>query len=132
MQKNEHEIKDDDQDGEHETNANLICRFYRKDFPDEGELVVTEVSHINESGGYVDLLEYNRLEGLILPTEVTTKRVKSVKKLLKIGKKEIMCIIRVDKEKKYIDLSKKKVKVEEAEEKEKFYKKSKLVHNILK
>ena len=43
-----------------------------------------------------------------------------------------MMIIRVDKEKRYIDLSKKKVQPEESEQKEKFYKKSKMVHNIMK
>jgi translation initiation factor 2 subunit 1 len=49
------------------------------------------------------------MEGMILSTEVTRKRVKSVKKLIKVGKQEIMAVIRVDKEKRYIDLSKKQV-----------------------
>ena len=43
-----------------------------------------------------------------------------------------MMVIRVDKEKRYIDLSKKKVKPEESEQKEKYFKKSKMVHNIMK
>lgn len=41
-------------------------------------------------------------------------------------------VIRVDKDKKYIDLSKKKVNPEEASQAEKFYKKAKMVHNIMK
>jgi translation initiation factor 2 subunit 1 len=49
------------------------------------------------------------MEGMILSTEVTRKRVKSVKKLIKVGKQEVMSVIRVDKEKRYIDLSKKQV-----------------------
>ena len=41
-------------------------------------------------------------------------------------------VTRVDKDKGYIDLSKKKVNQEEALECEKRFKKSKIVHNILK
>lgn len=41
-------------------------------------------------------------------------------------------VIRLDQEKRYIDLSKKKVKHEDALEKEKYYKKAKMVHNIMK
>ena len=50
----------------------------------------------------------------MLSTEVTKKRVKSVTKFIKIGRIETMMVIRVDKDKKYIDLSKKKVNPEEA------------------
>ena len=41
-------------------------------------------------------------------------------------------VIRVDKEKRYIDLSKKQVQPLEVAVTEKFYKKAKMVHNILK
>jgi translation initiation factor 2 subunit 1 len=69
---------------------------------------------VTENGAYVILLEYENMEGLILSTEVTRKRVKSVKKFLKVGKQETMMVIRVDREKRYIDLSKKQVQPEEA------------------
>lgn len=78
------------------------------------------------------LLEYEKMEGLILTTEVTKKRVKLVNKFLKIGKQETMVVIRVDKDKRYIDLSKKKVQPEEAVQCEKHFKKAKMVHIILK
>ena len=61
------------------------------------------------------------MEGLILSTEVTRKRVKSVNKFIKIGRMETMMVIRVDKEKRYIDLAKKKVQPEEANRAEKFF-----------
>lgn len=72
------------------------------------------------------------MEGLILSTEVTNKRVRLVNKFLKMGKKETMMVLRVDRDKRYIDLSKKKVQSTDAFNAEKFYKKAKMVHNILK
>ena len=70
-----------------------------------------------DNSAYVKLLEYDNIEGLILSTEVTKKRVKSVKKyidilvmvirFMKVGKVEVMMVIRVDKDRRYIDLSKK-------------------------
>jgi len=50
---------------------------------------------------------------------------------MKIGKIEPMMVIRVDKEKRYIDLSKKKVLVADATSTEIIFKKAKMVHNIL-
>lgn len=64
---------------------------------------------VHENGADVILLEYENMEGLILSTEVTNKRVRLVSKLLRMGKKETMMVIRVDRDKRYIDLSKKKV-----------------------
>eukprot|EP00347_Sterkiella_histriomuscorum_P019680 403340697 len=125
------EVEDSDED-DHVNNEKLQCRFYRKDFPEENDLVVAQITKTHENGAYVILLEYENLEGLILSTEVTNKRVRQINKFLKMGKKETMMVLRVDKDKRYIDLSKKKVLATDAFKTEKFYKKAKMVHNILK
>lgn len=72
------------------------------------------------------------MEGYLLSTEVTKKRVKLVNKYMKVGKQEPMMVIRVDREKRYIDLSKKKVLAADAAAAELHFKKAKMVHNILK
>lgn len=87
---------------------------------------------MHENGAYVVLLEYENMEALIQSTEVSNKRVKLINKFLKVGKIETMIVIRVDKDKRYIDLSKKKVQPAEATLAEKYFKKAKMVHNILK
>ena len=69
---------------------------------------------------------------MILSSEITRKRVKYVKRLLKEGKEEVLRVLRVDHKQGYIDLSKKSVKGEEIEDfKEKFHH-SKKVHEIMK
>lgn len=87
---------------------------------------------MNENGAYAKLLEYENMEGYLLSTEVTKKRVKLVNKFMKVGKQEPMMVIRVDREKRYIDLSKKKVLAADAASTELHFKKAKMVHNILK
>jgi len=69
---------------------------------------------------------------MILSSEMSRKRVKYVKKLVKEGREEVLRVIRVDTQQGYIDLSKKNVQMDEIEEfKEKYYR-SKKVHEIIK
>ena len=40
---------------------------------------------IAEMGAYVQLLEYNNIEGMILLSELTRRRIRSVSKLIKVS-----------------------------------------------
>lgn len=62
---------------------------------------------------------------------MTNKRIRSIHKLLKIGKREFMEVLRVDQTKQYVDLGKKSLKPEEVDEAEKYFKKAKKVHEIM-
>lgn len=120
---------------EEEDNYNkeeLHCRFYRNEWPEEGELVVVEISTVNEDGAYVKLLEYNRVEALILAQNTSIKRIKNVKKLLRVGTQDYMQVTQVDQDGGYLDLTKKNIQVAEIEEKKHFFDKSKTVHLIMK
>lgn len=68
---------------------------------------------------------------MILLSELSRRRIRSVNKLLRIGKNEVVMVIRVDKEKGYIDLSKRRVSPEEVVKTEERFNKSKAVHSIL-
>jgi translation initiation factor 2 subunit 1 len=111
--------------------ANLNCRFYRPRFPKVDELVMVQVLHVDHVGANVSLLEYNNIEGLIMLTEMSRKRIRSVTKLTRVGRKEVVVVIRVDESKGYLDLSKKQVTPEDIKECEEKYKKGKFVNNIL-
>lgn len=109
----------------------LNCRFYRNEWPEPGELVMVEISNVNEEGAYVQLLEYNNREGLILAASIAKKRIKNVKTHLKLGQLEVMQVTNVDQQG-FIDLSKKTMQVQEIEEKKQMFQKSKAVHLIMK
>ena len=72
-----------------------------------------QVRSIAEMGAYVSLLEYGGIEGMILLSELSRRRIRSVQKLIKVGRQEPVMVLRVDKEKGYIDLSKRRVSPED-------------------
>lgn len=105
--------------------------MYEQCFPEVDEVVMVQVKSIAEMGAYVQLLEYNNVEGMILLSELTRRRIRSVSKLIKVGRIEPVMVLRVDKEKGYIDLSKRRVSPEDVQACEEKYNKSKIVHSIL-
>ncbi|CDQ81341.1 unnamed protein product [Oncorhynchus mykiss] len=109
----------------------LSCRFYQHRFPEVDDVVMVNVRSIAEMGAYVSLLEYNNIEGMILLSELSRRRIRSINKLIRIGRNECVVVIRVDKEKGYIDLSKRRVSPEEAIKCEDKFTKSKTVYSIL-
>ncbi|CAB1339879.1 unnamed protein product [Coregonus sp. 'balchen'] len=78
---------------------NLSCRFYQHRFPEVEDVVMVNVRSIAEMGAYVSLLEYNNIEGMILLSELSRRRIRSINKLIRIGRNECVVVIRVDKEK---------------------------------
>lgn len=97
-------------------------------------------------GAYVHLLEYNDVQGMILLSELSRRRIRSIQKLIRVGRNEVVVVLRVDKDKGkqlffffffcgetltrstgYIDLSKRRVSDEEIVKCEEKYNKSKAV-----
>eukprot|EP01083_Nonionella_stella_P283383 964520_1 len=115
----------------YENNKTLMCRMYAKEYPEVDDLVVVQVKSIVDMGAYCSLLEYNGIEGMILMSELSRRRIRSVNRLIRVGRQEIVAVLRVNKEKGYIDLSKKRVSPEEVLLIEEKWNKSKAVHSIM-
>lgn len=75
------------------------CRMYENKYPEVDDLVMVTVRQIAEMGAYVHLLEYNNIEGMVLLSELSRRRIRSVQKLIRVGRNEVVVVLRVDKEK---------------------------------
>ncbi len=134
----------------------LSCRFYKHRYPKLEDVVMVNVRSIAEMGAYVTLLEYNNTEGMIMLSELSRRRIRSINKLVRIGRNECVVVIRVDETKGefvgvlfnahptwpshvassctltpctgYIDLSKRRVSPEEIQKCEEKYSKAKTVY----
>lgn len=78
--------------------SNLRCRYYENVYPDPDEVVMVNVTEIGEMGAYVTLLEYDDVEGMILLSELSRRRIRSINKLVRVNRTEIVMVIRVDKD----------------------------------
>ncbi|KAI9681591.1 MAG: hypothetical protein M1829_000788 [Trizodia sp. TS-e1964] len=107
------------------------CRYYEEKFPEIESFVMVNVKQIAEMGAYVKLLEYDNIDGMILLSELSRRRIRSIQKLIRVGRNEVVVVLRVDKEKGYIDLSKRRVSPEDVVRCEARYNNSKMVHSIL-
>ena len=61
--------------------------------PDLGLLQIADM------GAYVKLLEYDNIDGMILLSELSRRRIRSIQKLIRVGRNEVVVVLRVDKEK---------------------------------
>jgi len=68
---------------------------------------------------------------MILLSELSRRRIRSINKLIRVGRTEPVVVIRVDKDKGYIDLSKRRVSPEDIERCTEVFSKAKAVNSIL-
>jgi translation initiation factor 2 subunit 1 len=68
---------------------------------------------------------------MILLSELSRRRIRSIHKLIRVHRNEVVMVLRVDKEKGYIDLSKRRVSPEDVAACEDRFNKAKAVHGVL-
>ena len=66
------------------TMAHQDCRMYESKYPEVDDCIMVQVKSIAEMGAYVSLLEYNGIEGMILLSELSRRRIRSITKLIKV------------------------------------------------
>jgi translation initiation factor 2 subunit 1 len=90
-----------------------------KDFllPDEGEVVLTTVVEITPYGAYVVLDEYKNVRGFLHISEVASGWVKHIDRFIQEKQKTILKVIRINKVRKEVDLSLRRLTEEERREK---------------
>ena len=93
------------------------CRYYEEKYPEIDSFVMVNVKQVRdipchlqeylltsslqiaEMGAYVKLLEYDNIDGMILLSELSRRRIRSIQKLIRVGRNEVVVVLRVDKEK---------------------------------
>lgn len=109
----------------------MDCRYYHKEFPEIEDVVLVQVKSLSDVGAYVTLLEYGKVEGMIQISEMSNRRIRSISKLTRVGNIEACLVLRVDAERGYIDLSKKRVHGEDVIKAKEAFAKAKTVHGIM-
>lgn len=83
--------------------------FYRRTgFPEEGELVLCTVTKVQSNSVFVRLDEYEK-SGMIHISEISAGRIRNIRDFVKEDKVIVCVILRVNKERGYIDLSLRRV-----------------------
>lgn len=104
--------------------------FYEHE-PKVGDVVMVQVVKMQDNSTTVKLLEYQGREAMLPHTELTNLRMRSIIQTIHVGKIEPMEVLRVDANQGYVDVSKKKVKKEDAENCKTRYEQAKQVHRML-
>jgi translation initiation factor 2 subunit 1 len=89
----------------------------KKEYPEEGELVVGTITKVQGFGAFVSLDEYPNREGFIHISEIATGWVKRIRNFVREKQKVVCKVVYVDTAKKHIDLSLKKVNDHQRREK---------------
>lgn len=83
------------------------------ELPDRGEIVLTTVREITPHGIYVDLDEYNNMNGFLHISEISTGWVRNIERVAKVQQKMVLKVIRAERSRREVDLSLRQVTNEE-------------------
>ncbi len=100
-------------------------------FPEVGEKVIVTVKNVNPYSVIVALDEYNNKEGMIHISEVARKWIKDIRDFVKVGQKRPALVIKVDRQKNYINLSLKRLEKRDIEEKMNEFKREQKAEKML-
>jgi len=100
------------------------------EWPEPGDLVLASVQRITDYGAYVTLDEYGK-EGLLHVSEVSSGWVRNIRDFVREGQKIVLKVLRVDTEKRHVDLSLRRVSRRERREKVLSWKRERKAESLL-
>lgn len=107
------------------------CRIRENEYPEEGEIVIARTTSTDGDVLNMKLTEYADISGLVLSSELSKKRIRSIHQITKVGNAEVCQVLKVDKAKGYIDLSLRSVGEKEKKECLENASKNKLAYQIM-
>lgn len=111
--------------------------FYKKQgLPEEDSLIICTVKKILPNSVFVDLDEYQNIEGMIHISEISPGRIRNLRDFVKENKKLVCKVLKVDRIKNHVDLSLRRVNLAQRKQKDIEYKQEikaeKLFENLAK
>jgi translation initiation factor 2 subunit 1 len=103
----------------------------KKEFPNEGELVVGTIIKVQNYGAFVSLDEYPNREGFIHIAEIATGWVKRIRNHIKEKQKVVCKVMHIDRTKNHVDLSLKRVNEHQKRDKIQDWKNSQKAERLL-
>lgn len=101
-----------------------------KKCPEEGEFVLCTVTEVSKTSAFVKLDDYGII-GVLATSEISPGRIRNIRDFIVPNKKIVCKVLRVDMERRHVDLSLRRVGLKEKKEVLENYKKEKDAHSIL-
>jgi translation initiation factor 2 subunit 1 len=110
----------------------------KESFPELGELVIARVTSIQPGYVEVELEDYRGLEheghahGMVSISELSNRWVKNIHSIITVGQRVVLLVLRIDKERGYVDLSLRRVTKEQKSSKMNAWRYATKAENLLK
>lgn len=105
--------------------------YIKKGIPEEGELVLCLVRKILPHSVFVDLIEYSNREAMIHISEIAPGRIRNIRDFVKEGKQVVCKVLLLNRDRGTIDLSLRRVSLQQKLKKEESYKQEQKSEKIL-
>lgn len=88
-----------------------------QELPEVGEIVIATITKVTDHGAYVNLDEYDKLQGFLHISEVAPGWVRNVTRFIKMGEKKVLLVKKVRRARSEIDLSLKQISKDQKKKK---------------
>jgi translation initiation factor 2 subunit 1 len=102
----------------------------KQEWPEAGDLVIATVQSVADYGAYAKLDEYDK-QGLLHVSEISSSWIRNIRDFVREGQKLVLKVLRVDVEKRHIDLSLRRVTKREKIEKMMAWKKERKAETLV-